>query len=299
MSLHRRARDLFAELQEAISSRLEEIDGVASFKEDSWQHVSPHDPDSTGGGRTRTIERGRIFEKGGVNLAEVGGRLTERLAARLEVEAQRFEATGISLVIHPLSPMVPTVHMNLRHLQLEGGRSWFGGGADLTPYYLHEEDAVHFHRVWKEICEAHAPGSYARYKKACDDYFRVKHRGEARGIGGIFFDYLEDDPEGTLGFVERVGRGFLEAYVPIVERRAGERWWDHERNWQLVRRGRYVEFNLVHDRGTLFGLETGGRTESILMSLPPLVRWDYDRKPAAGSREADLVAVLREPRDWV
>ncbi len=233
-----------------------------------------------------------------MNLADVRGVLSERLACRLKVAPQRFEATGVSLVMHPLSPMVPTVHMNLRHLQLECGRAWFGGGADLTPYYLYREDVEHFHRTWRTVCDNHDPECYTRFKKWCDDYFTVKHRDEARGVGGIFFDYLEDDAEKTLAFVEAVGRSFLEAYVPIVERRADEPWWDRERSWQLVRRGRYVEFNLVYDRGTLFGLETGGRTESILMSMPPLVRWDYDHRPEPGSREAALLEVLRVPKDW-
>jgi len=297
MGLHERARDLFAELQDVICDKLEETDGKAKFREDRWDYRQGDD--GSGGGRTRVIADGRVFEKGGVNLADVRGRLSERLADRLNVEPQPFRAAGISLVIHPLSPLVPTVHMNLRHLQLEDGTAWFGGGADLTPYYLFEEDARHFHHTWRTVCERHGTDYYPRFKKWCDEYFYIPHRDEARGVGGIFFDDLKEDPLEVYAFVEDAGRHFLEAYLPIVERRADEPWSDRERSWQLVRRGRYVEFNLVHDRGTLFGLETHGRTESILMSLPPLVRWTYDHRPEPDSREAALLEVLRTPRDWV
>jgi len=295
MGLHERACDLFAELQDAICDKLEETDGKAKFREDRWKYRDGDD----GGGRTRVIEGGRIFEKGGVSLADVQGTLSERLASRLNVEPQPFRAAGISLVIHPLSPLVPTVHMNLRHIRLGDGTAWFGGGADLTPYYLFDEDARHFHNTWRTVCERHESADYPRFKKWCDEYFRIAHREEARGVGGIFFDYLKQDPQQVYSFVEDAGRHFLEAYVPIVERRAGEPWWDRERSWQLIRRGRYVEFNLVYDRGTLFGLETHGRTESILMSLPPLVRWTYDHRPEPDSREAALLEALRTPRDWV
>jgi coproporphyrinogen III oxidase len=303
--LHERSRDLCAELQREICTRLEAIDGRASFGEDRWEHGPANDSAATGGGVSRVLSAGRVFEKAGVNLADVQGVLSERLAAKLRVAPQRFEATGVSLVIHPLSPMVPTVHMNLRHIGLPDaasgrrGSAWFGGGADLTPYYLFEEDAEHFHRTWRTVCDRHDPGYYPRFKKGCDQYFRLAHRGEARGIGGVFFDYLEGHPDKVFRFVEDVGRHFLEAYGPVVERRTAEPWWDRERSWQLIRRGRYVEFNLVHDRGTLFGLETGGRTESILMSLPPLVRWTYDHRAEPGSREAALLEILRQPREWV
>jgi len=302
--LHQQARDLFAELQAEICARLEEIDGQARFGHDPWDHRPSEAAPAGGGGLSRALADGRVFEKAGVNLADVHGVFSERLARGLGLAPQRFEATGISLVVHPLSPMVPTVHMNLRHLRLPDAEpgteraAWFGGGADLTPYYLFEDDARHFHGTWREACERHDPDYYPSFKKRCDEYFRVAHRDEARGIGGIFFDYLVESPEKLLRFVEDVGRHFLDAYVPIVERRRDEPWWDRERDWQLVRRGRYVEFNLVHDRGTLFGLETGGRTESILMSLPPLVRWAYDHRPEPGSREAALLDVLRQPRDW-
>jgi coproporphyrinogen III oxidase len=306
MELHERARDLFARLQDEVCAGLEALDGRAKFREDRWEHGHESGA-ASGGGVTRVLSGGRIFEKAGVNLADVGGALSERLAARLRVSPQRFEATGVSLVIHPLSPMVPTVHMNLRHIGLpdagsagtgERGPSWFGGGADLTPYYLFEEDVRHFHATWRSVCDRHDPDYYPRFKNWCDEYFHVEHRGETRGVGGIFFDYLDEDLERAFDFVEDVGRHFLEAYVPIVERRVEEPWWDAERSWQLIRRGRYVEFNLVYDRGTLFGLETRGRTESILMSLPPLVRWTYDHQPEAGSREAALLGAVRGPRDW-
>jgi coproporphyrinogen III oxidase len=193
--------------------------------------------------------------------------------------------------------MIPTVHMNLRLIRA-GERAWFGGGADLTPYYLEREDAAHFHRTWREVCDRHPCASYAAFKRACDEYFFIRHRGETRGIGGIFFDYLEQDLEALFAFVQDAGRAFLPAYVPIVERRRGQPWWDREREWQLVRRGRYVEFNLIYDRGTLFGLDTQGRTESILMSLPPRASWVYDHRPEAGSREAELLEALRAPGEW-
>jgi coproporphyrinogen III oxidase len=300
MRLETRARDLFAELQNRICEALEKLDGKARFHEDRWDH-RPGEGESGGGGITRVIAGGKVFEKAGVNLADVRGTLSERLAQRLKVSPQPFGATGISLVVHPLSPMVPTVHMNLRHIRLLGpeGTEWFGGGSDLTPYYLFEEDARHFHATWRDVCERHDAGYYPRFKEWCDEYFRIAHRGETRGVGGIFFDYLKDDLERVFRFVEDAGRNFLEAYAPIVERRLPEKWGDRERAWQLHRRGRYVEFNLVYDRGTLFGLETQGRTESILMSLPPLVRWSYDHQPEAGSPEQTLLEVLRKPREWV
>ena len=300
MELGERARSFFAELQEEICRELERIDGKARFGEDRWSHASGREGE-TGGGLTRVIDDGDVFEKGAVNFSAVQGQLPERLAARLEVPAQPFSAAGLSLVIHPRSPMVPTVHMNVRHLTLRGangGKAWFGGGTDLTPYYLFEEDAVHFHRCLKEACDRHEVADHSRFKKACDEYFHLKHRGEGRGAGGIFFDYLEDDLEAVFEFVQDVGRVFLKSYVPIVRRRLDEPWSDRERDWQLHRRGRYVEFNLIYDRGTLFGLETGGRTESILVSLPPLVRWTHGHQPP-GPREQALLKILRRPVDWV
>jgi coproporphyrinogen III oxidase len=297
MELRARARAFFEELQETICHELETLDGRGRFAVDRWEY-EPSGEEQPGGGVSRVLSDGALFEKAGVNVAAVRGRLTEKLARRLEVPEQPFFATGISLVAHPLSPMIPTVHMNLRYLEL-AERAWFGGGADLTPYYLYEEDATHFHAAWKRACDAHDPAYYPRFKKWCDEYFWLEHRGEARGIGGIFFDYLAGDLERTFGFVQDVGRAFLGVYAPIVDKRRAEPWWDRERDWQLVRRGRYVEFNLVYDRGTLFGLETRGRTESILMSLPPLVRWRHDPRPAPSSREAALVSELQRPRDWI
>jgi coproporphyrinogen III oxidase len=283
----------FEDLQNRICTKLEEVDGKGRFHEDRWPHAQG------GGGITRIIQEGGIFEKGGVNTSAVTTGLSPLLAERMSVDSQSIFACGISLVLHPRSPMVPTVHANFRYLELENGDFWFGGGADLTPYYLFDEDACLFHNVWKSVCDQHEPSSYSRFKKACDEYFSVKHRREARGIGGIFFDYLRGDFGMLFDFVRSCGDAFLSAYVPIVERRKNEPWGERERQWQLIRRGRYVEFNLVYDRGTLFGLETGGRIESILMSLPPLVRWEYSHTPHPGTREEKLLSVLKEPRDWI
>lgn len=288
-----RAQRYFEKLQNDICSTLETLDGDQRFHEDLWTHREG------GGGRTRVMQNGALFEKAGVNTSAVSGTLTPLLAERLHVSSQRFFAAGISLVLHPFSPMIPTVHANLRYLELENGEFWFGGGADLTPFYLFEDDVRHFHSVWKRVCDHHDPSSYPRLKKWCDEYFFLKHRGETRGVGGIFFDYLKGEFESIFRFVQECGDSFVESYVPIVERRRSEPWADEEKQWQLVRRGRYVEFNLLYDRGTLFGLETQGRTESILMSLPPLVRWDYNAQPKPGSREEHLVAVLKNPRDWL
>ncbi len=282
----------FEQLQDTICSTIEGLDSKERFREDVWKH---HEG---GGGKTRVIENGAIFEKGGVNTSAVSGRLTSTLAARLQTEPQGFFATGISLVLHPMSPMIPAVHANFRFLELENGDFWFGGGADLTPYYLFEEDAQHFHQIWKRACDHHDPSYYPKFKKWCDEYFFLKHRGEARGVGGVFFDYLKGDFNQLFAFVQTCGNSFLDAYIPIVERRRNERWGNEEKQWQLLRRGRYVEFNLIYDRGTMFGLETQGKTESILMSLPPLVRWEYDYHPKPGSREEKLVEVLRHPKEW-
>jgi coproporphyrinogen III oxidase len=291
--LHERAERYFRELQSAICRGLEEADGGAAFGEDLWDHAG-----GSGGGATRVIAGGAVLEKGGVNFSSVRSMLSPALAGRMNVPPQEVFATGISLVLHPASPMIPTVHMNLRHLRLASGDAWFGGGADLTPWYLFEEDARHFHATLRAACDAHPCASYGEYKRWCDEYFTIKHRGETRGIGGVFFDYRRDDPEAFFAFVRELGDAFLPAYLPIVERRKAEPWGAPEKRWQLLRRGRYVEFNLVYDRGTLFGLETNGRTESILMSLPPDASWEYNHAPAAGSREADLLRALRQPRTW-
>lgn len=291
-SLRHQSRAYFESLQNTICAELERIDGKATFIEDRWTHAEE------GGGRTRFMSGGGVFEKAGVNFSAVGSRLPEPLANRLNVPPQTIFATGISLVLHPRSPMIPAVHMNLRYLEPANGGAWFGGGMDLTPFYLFEEDARHFHRVLRESCDKHEKSMYPRFKKWCDEYFFIKHRAEERGVGGIFFDYLRDNPQATFAFVREIGESFLTAYVPIVLRRRDEPWGEKQKQWQLIRRGRYVEFNLVYDRGTVFGLETRGRTESILMSLPPEVRWEYDHHPDAGSREAFLLDVLQHPRDW-
>lgn len=248
---------------------------------------------------------GQTFEQAGVNFSAVSGNLPAEMAQRLtgEKSISPFYATGVSLVIHPRSPMVPTVHANFRYIEV-GDRAWFGGGADLTPYYLEEEDAVHFHSVLKKQCDLFAPGTYTKYKKECDEYFFIKHRQETRGIGGVFFDYLgKEEPKFRLDeyylLCELLGGSFVESYRPIVERRMHVPYSERERSFQLYRRGRYVEFNLVYDRGTLFGLQTNGRIESILMSLPPLASWAYEYNLEPGSREAKLMEVLKNPKDWV
>jgi coproporphyrinogen III oxidase len=289
--LRGRCASCFQELQDRICIALENLDGRQRFREDLWQRPGG------GGGRTRILVEGCVLEKAGVNFSEVFGQLAEPLAAQLPGEGRNFTATGISLVLHPRSPMVPTVHANFRFLT-RGSRAWFGGGADLTPYYPYREDVVHFHRVWKMVCSRHGPPvDYHRFKQWCDEYFYLPHRGEARGVGGIFFDYLEGDLEQLFAFIQDAGHSFLEAYLPIARRRLAEPYGERERAFQEFRRGRYVEFNLLYDRGTTFGLKTGGRTDSILMSLPPVVRWHYDYRPAPGSREAELYEYL-QPRDW-
>jgi coproporphyrinogen III oxidase len=291
-SLHYRATDYFRELQDRICAGLEQLDGGTRFREDAWARAGG------GGGRTRVLAEGAVLEKAGVNFSDVWGEFSEEFAGQIPGEGRSFTATGISLVLHPRSPMVPTVHANWRFLT-KGDKQWFGGGADLTPYYAWREDVIHFHRVWREVCTRHAPlVDYARLKKWCDDYFFLHHRGEPRGVGGFFFDYLEGDLEQLFAFVRDGGDHFLEAYLPIAHRRKEEPYTDDQRLFQEFRRGRYVEFNLLYDRGTLFGLKTGGRTESILMSLPPRVRWLYDYRPAPGSREAELYEVYLKPRDW-
>ncbi|MBM4167273.1 MAG: oxygen-dependent coproporphyrinogen oxidase [Ignavibacteria bacterium] len=288
-----KAQSYFEQLQETICKKLEEVDSKEIFLEDVWQHSE------NGGGKTRILENGNMFEKAGVNFSAITSSLSEPLAKKLNVTPQKIFATGVSLVIHPYSPMIPTTHMNVRFLQLESGESWFGGGMDLTPYYLFEDDAKHFHSVLKNVCDKHDKTFYPLFKQWCDEYFFLKHRNEARGIGGIFFDYVKDDIEKTFSFVQDVGNSFLEAYIPIVEKRKLEPFSAQEKEWQLIRRGRYVEFNLVYDRGTLFGLETNGRTESILMSLPPEVKWKYNVAPKENSREEKLLHVLQHPKEWV
>ena len=289
--MHDRAVSYFRDLQDRICAAVAAADGGGSFREDTWARAAG------GGGRSRVIEEGAVFEKGGVNFSEVHGELTPEFAKQLPGDGRTFTAAGVSLVLHPRSPLVPTVHANFRYLT-HGAKTWFGGGADLTPYYPFREDVVHFHRTWKRVCDAH-PGvaDHATMKATCDDYFHLKHRDEARGVGGIFFDYM-DATDDTFAFVRAAGDAFLGAYLPIVERRKGLAYTPEQRVFQEYRRGRYVEFNLVYDRGTVFGLKTDGRVESILMSLPPVVRYVYDYRPAPGSAEAELTDYWLKPKDW-
>jgi coproporphyrinogen III oxidase len=298
-----RAAQLFQDVQAHICRGLEQIDGTATFKSDEWTRTDIRGG-AGGGGVTRILAEGSVFEKAGVNFSNVQGFMSPEFAAKLGAprEETPFFATGVSLVIHPRSPMVPTTHANWRYLAL-GEKQWFGGGSDLTPYYLEDEDAVHFHTVLKTICDKHSPQYYPRFKKWCDEYFYLPHRKETRGIGGIFFDYIGRDDgadlERVFPFVKDLGFAFTEQYLPIVERRKDIPFGDAEKKFQLLRRGRYVEFNLLYDRGTHFGLQTGGRIESILMSLPAVVHWDYCPQVTPGSREEYLIKTLESPREWV
>lgn len=304
------------QLQNNICAALEEEDGKATFIEDDWVRQGG------GGGKTRVIANGNVFEKGGVNTSVVHGNITDAMRKVLNLGAQQnsggetWFAAGISIVLHPENPFVPTVHCNYRMFQLSGADGnvldcWFGGGTDLTPYYLFEEDAIHFHGTYKNICDQFDTSFYASFKKTCDDYFVNTHRGqERRGIGGIFYDHQRPSsvqalsPEQTkdedfwMNFGKACGDGFLTAYLPIVQKRKDIVFNDQHKYWQEIRRGRYVEFNLVHDRGTIFGLKTNGRTESILMSLPPTVRFDYNHQPTPGSEEDKLLQACLQPRDW-
>ena len=315
-----RVKQLLQQLQDNICQGLEQLDGKAKFREDNWQR------EEGGGGKTRLIRDGRVFEQGGVNFSEVWGKsLPPSILVKYPEAVDRgFYATGTSMVLHPRNPYVPTVHLNYRYFEA-GNIWWFGGGVDLTPYYPFKEDAVHFHQTIKQACDKHHPEYYPVFKLWCDRYFYLKHRQEARGIGGIFFDYQNGNSNLYAGsetnspaavysnkigkvtrswseifdFVQSCGNSFLPAYLPIAEKRQNTAYGERERNFQLYRRGRYVEFNLVYDRGTIFGLQTNGRTESILMSLPPLVRWEYDYQPEAGTPEAQLYQVFLKPQDWV
>ena len=298
------------QLQDQIVAGLEAVETKAKFREDIWER-----PEG-GGGRTRIIENGNVIEKGGVNISAVHGKLPEAMQKMFNVGEADFFACGLSLVIHPVNPMAPTVHANWRYFETYpeqnlgetpplgvGGLAWFGGGQDLTPYYLFEDDAIHFHQTCKTACDKHNPEFYPKFKKQCDDYFWNIHRNEARGIGGLFFDYCKPtdvmNMENWFNFVSEVGNSFLEAYIPILEKRKDLPYTEAQKTWQEIRRGRYVEFNLVHDKGTLFGLKTNGRIESILMSLPPRVQWVYDHQVEKGSEEEELIKVLKRPIDWV
>ena len=289
-------------LQDSITSKIEEVDGLEKFEEDIWQRQEG------GGGRTRVIENGAIFEKGGVNISAVHGELPEVLRKQFNADEGTFFACGLSLVLHPINPMIPTVHANWRYFEMYDTTGkmvtqWFGGGQDLTPYYLFDEDAIHFHTVCKNVCDSYSPDFYSTFKKNCDDYFWNAHREEARGVGGLFFDYLKATNSFTIldryNFVTAVGASFLESYLPIVKKRKDIPFTISQKDWQEIRRGRYVEFNLVHDRGTLFGLKTNGRIESILMSLPPVVQWKYNYSPEENSEEEKLIKVLTNPKEWV
>jgi len=290
----------FRFLQEALTAALELEDLGAHFQKDAWKRAEG------GGGESRVLRHGALFEQAGVNFSDVRGKQLppSATAHRPELAGRAWRALGVSLVLHPWNPYVPTAHMNVRFFAAtkdgEAPVWWFGGGFDLTPYYGFEEDARHWHSTAKEACDSsYGAEAYARYKQWCDEYFFLKHRNEARGIGGLFFDDLNAEGfERSFAFARSVGDHFLHAYSPIVERRRHMKYGERERQFQLYRRGRYVEFNLVYDRGTLFGLQSGGRTESILMSLPPAVRWEYDWKPEPGSKEAELYEKFLKPRDW-
>ncbi|MEN6082563.1 oxygen-dependent coproporphyrinogen oxidase [Chromobacterium piscinae] len=293
-------KSFLLDLQDRICAALEQADGKAQFAEDAWSR------EAGGGGRSRVLADGGVFEQAGVNFSHVYGDAlpASATAHRPELAGRRFEAMGVSLVIHPSNPHVPTSHANVRFFIAEKDGEppvwWFGGGFDLTPYYPQQEDAVHWHTVARDLCAPFGGEVYPRYKKWCDEYFHLKHRNEARGIGGLFFDDLNEwGFDKSFAFTRAVGDGYLDAYLPIVARRKEQAWGDRERQFQLYRRGRYVEFNLVWDRGTLFGLQSGGRTESILMSMPPLVRWEYGYQPEPGSPEAELYTDFLPPRDWV
>ena len=291
------------ELQDEICTSIESIDGEQSFVEDCWTR-----PEG-GGGRSRVIAHGKVFEKGGVNISEVFGDVTDPMRKQFGISGKRWFAAGLSLVIHPRNPFVPTVHCNYRMFELYDAKDnltdcWFGGGSDLTPFYFFEEDARHFHQVHKKACDAFDPSFYPIFKKNCDDYFVNGHRNqERRGIGGIFYDYQRPDGkrdrEFWLNLGKACGEGFLPAYLPIVKKRKDLDFNQQQKFWQEIRRGRYVEFNLIHDRGTLFGLKTNGRVESILMSLPPTVRFEYNYKPEKKSPEDELLDICLHPRDWV
>ncbi|MGB1183773.1 MAG: oxygen-dependent coproporphyrinogen oxidase [Schleiferiaceae bacterium] len=293
---------LVRDLQDSICTSLEHFEPNHKFIEDRWERADG------GGGWSRVLSGGQTFEKAGVNVSAVHGDLPEVLRGSVPDSATAFYATGVSLVIHPKNPMIPTTHANFRYFEVTDAKGtvvdrWFGGGADLTPYYFFQNDAQHFHLALKEACDGHNEEYYPKFKVWCDNYFFNAHRKEHRGIGGIFFDHLRPDESTSLdqlfAFMQDVGSSFISAYIPILVRRISMEYTTEQKQWQEIRRGRYVEFNLIHDRGTLFGLKTGGRIESILMSLPPTVRWEYDHHPEAGTPEEELVEVLKHPQNWL
>jgi coproporphyrinogen III oxidase len=289
-------------LQDSICLELEQEDGKARFTKDVWERAAG------GGGLTRVISHGTLFEKAGVNVSVVYGTVKDMMRNQLKIEGDQWFACGISIVIHPLNPYIPTVHANWRYFELYDDKDqvidrWFGGGADLTPYYLFEEDAMHFHQTLKNAIDPFGTDLYPRYKKYCDEYFCNGHRNnETRGIGGVFYDQLRpidpEDAEKLFRFQQANGNAFLQAYLPIVRKRKNTAFGTRETSWQEIRRGRYVEFNLIHDKGTIFGLKTNGRTESILMSLPPRARWEYDYRPEPGTEEDKLLQICMSPKAW-
>jgi len=302
MSIKEEWIEYIDELQNLICLELESCDGKAKFIEDKWERSEG------GGGKTRVIADGNVFEKGGVNTSIVFGTVSDSMKSQLKIDGARWFACGLSLVLHPLNPFVPTVHCNYRMFELynendEVADRWFGGGTDLTPYYLFEEDAKHFHQTYKNVCDEFDSSFYQTFKKDCDNYFVNTHRNnERRGIGGIFYDNQRPtenhDVNSWINFGKACGNAFIPSYLPIVEKRKNCSFTAEHKHWQEIRRGRYVEFNLIHDRGTLFGLKTNGRTESILMSLPPTVRFEYDYQPKPGSEEDKLVQVCLQPKEW-
>ncbi|WP_282635948.1 oxygen-dependent coproporphyrinogen oxidase [Sphingobacterium thalpophilum] len=288
----------YKDIQNEICLALEQLDGSAKFEEELWER------EGGGGGRTRIIQNGRILEKGGVNFSAVHGKLPESIKKAFGVDEDDFFATGVSIVIHPNNPWVPIIHMNIRYFELNEHIRWFGGGIDLTPHYVNEEDARYFHQQLKAVCDKHNPDFYEEFKKWADDYFYIRHRGETRGIGGVFYDKLNTQKTGMnlqdiFAFSCDLGRSFAPIYSVLVEKNRNKTYTDAEKNWQLIRRGRYVEFNLVWDSGTKFGLETNGRIESILMSLPSQASWVYDHQPKEGSEEAKTLSMLRKGINWI
>ena len=287
----------FKGLQDNICAELEAADGIGSFREDNW------DRPYGGGGRTRVIENGNVIEKGGVNFSAVHGKTPVKILEALKLDHADFFATGVSIVIHPISPMVPIIHMNVRFFKMSNGVSWFGGGIDLTPHYVDDDDAKYFHTKIKNACDLHHPDYYKEFKKWADDYFYIKHRKETRGIGGIFFDRLSETEDISMEdrweFVKSIGESFAPIYTQFMAKNKDIPFGENEKKWQYLRRGRYVEFNLVLDKGTKFGLDTDGRTESILMSLPPQANWVYDFKPGVDSEEARTLGLLKKGIDWV
>jgi coproporphyrinogen III oxidase len=287
----RSAQAWVEQTQSDLIALFEALDGSGQFARDAWRRQGG------GGGVTAILTDGALFERAGVNSSAVWGEFDDAALAKIGGEERRFFATGVSVVLHPRNPFVPTLHANFRYFE-RGGEWWFGGGSDLTPYYPYDDDCRHFHSIWKSVCDRHDAAYYPHFKRWCDEYFYLQHRGEMRGIGGIFFDYVRTEFARDFAFVRDCAEALIHAYAPIAERRRGEPHGDRERAFQLIRRGRYVEFNLIYDRGTAFGLATGGRTESVLMSLPPLARWEYSYEPDPGSKEAQARAYL-QPRDWV